>query len=256
MQLIHDNNFKYSQWLIQIFVAIPLAYVCVCTFFSLFKLGSLGPYHIVPRATWSWSLLLNASLLSRFAAPLCFNYLHVIRMTGKQRGGRTMVFVDSMGMEDVPLLGAGFNIWFPLAMVVYVTILTTGVFEQCFTKIFVPPKLRFDSEKADDEHSEKGQQLLQAEHVNLDRGGSIGEGCGIIGVQTYSDESTEKDLEKMTSGQYWSRRTLSVELGTSKYSSTQRLKTAAMGDSSSNYDDGDEVGDEADLLFSSLGRKK
>lgn len=166
-----------------------------------------------------------------------------------------MVFVDSMGMEDVPLLGAGFNVWFPLIMVVYVTILTTGVFEQCFTKIFVPSKLRFDSEKADDEHSEKGQQLLQAEHANLDRGGSIGEGCGIIGVQPYHDDSSEQDLEKMTSGQYWSRRTLSVELGTSRYSSTQRLKTAAMGDSS-NYNDGEEVGDEADLLFSSLGRKK
>jgi hypothetical protein len=34
----------------------------------------------VGHATWAYSLLLSGSLLCRFAAPLCFNFLHVIRM--------------------------------------------------------------------------------------------------------------------------------------------------------------------------------
>jgi hypothetical protein len=133
-----------SPWAEQALVAAPLAYACACCYSSLFKLGSLGPYHMVPRATWSWSLLLNASLLARFAAPLAFNYLHVVRMTGGQRGGRHMAFVELMGMEEVPLLGAAFNTWFPLVLVVYVAALTVNVCEACAAKIFIPARLRFD----------------------------------------------------------------------------------------------------------------
>ena len=34
----------------------------------------------VTRGTWAYSLLLSSSQMARFAAPLCFNFLHVIRM--------------------------------------------------------------------------------------------------------------------------------------------------------------------------------
>lgn len=182
IQAIHDDDILSSTWGEQFLVAAPLAYVSACAFFSLFKLGSLGPYHIVAGATWSYSLLLNASLLARFAAPLCFNYLHVVRMTGGQKGGRRMVFVDLMGMEDVPLLGAGFNTWFPLVMVLYVGVLTTGVCEDCAAKLLTPARLRFNSESADDEHTARGQRLVAAEHEVLVHGGNIGEGTELFGM--------------------------------------------------------------------------
>lgn len=257
MQAIHARSLKLSPWIIQILVAGPLSYVCVCTFFSLFKLGSLGPYHMVPRATWSWSLLLNASLLARFAAPLCFNYLHVIRMTGHQRGGRSMAFVDLMGMEDVPLLGAAFNTWFPLVMVLYVAILTTGIFEQCFTSLFVPPKLRFDSEKADDEHSSAGQDLLIAEQENFRRGGDFGGGSGIFGMkESKTDDINSVEFQRRVKD--WNHAHMSIQLGTSKtkYSSTQRLYTGE--DSSQSYNDATESAgqDSADLLFAGIGRRR
>ena len=182
IQAVHDEDVLKSPWGEQLVVAAPLAYVCACAFFSLFKLGSLGPYHMVPGSTWSWSLLLNASLLSRFAAPLCFNFLHVIRMTGGQRGGRRLVFAGLMKMEDVPLLGAGFNTWFPLVMVLYVGVLTTGFCEDCAAKLLTPARLRFDSERADDEHTERGQRLVLAEHEALAGGGSLGEGTQLFGM--------------------------------------------------------------------------
>lgn len=182
--LVHDTSMIDSPWLLQMSVALPLAYVCACTYFSLFKLGSLGPYHMVPSATWSWSLLLNGSLLARFAAPLCFNYLHMIRMSDRQKGGRKMVFVSLMGMEDVPLLGAGFNTWFPLVMVVYVVMLTTNIFEDCFN-LFVPHRFRFDSEKADDEHTATGARLMHAEHEVVGAGGALGEGIRLFGMSSF-----------------------------------------------------------------------
>ena len=77
--LIHSGT-KYDEFLEQLLVAAPLAYMCACAYFSLFKLGNFGFYHVVSGATWAYSLLLSGSLLARFAAPLCFNFLHVIRM--------------------------------------------------------------------------------------------------------------------------------------------------------------------------------
>ena len=188
--LIHDNALLESEFGAQLVVAAPLAYICAAAYFSLFKLGSLGAYHMVPQATWSWSLLLNGSLISRFAAPLAFNYLHVIRMSEGQKGGRKMVFVNSMGMEDVPLLGAGFNTWFPLIMVVYVAILTFDVCGSCayrfcnsnLAKMLLPARLRLHGEHPDPETTARGQELIAAEHEAVGRGGELGEGTQFFGM--------------------------------------------------------------------------
>lgn len=126
LQLIHSGAAD-GAFVTQSLVALPLAYICGCAYFSLFKMGIFGGfYHMVSpgaglsvsqgqctcmwslpgvlleagrppleallhpppptpplqvsHATWAYSLLLNGSLLCRFAAPLCFNFLHVIRM--------------------------------------------------------------------------------------------------------------------------------------------------------------------------------
>jgi len=187
---LHKHSILDSPWGAQVLIALPLAYCCTAAYFSLFKLGSLGAYHMVPRATWSWSLLLNGSLLARFAAPLAFNYLHVIRMTGGQRGGRHMVFVDLMAMEDVPLLGAGFNTWFPLIMVAYVAILTFNVCGACAARIcnsalikfLLPARLRLNGERPEEESIGKGQRFIAAEHDALGSGGELGEGTELFGM--------------------------------------------------------------------------
>ncbi|KAH7622239.1 putative G-protein coupled receptor-associated protein LMBRD2B [Nannochloris sp. 'desiccata'] len=187
---IHKHAILDSPWSAQLLIALPLAYCCTAMYFSLFKLGSLGAYHMVPRATWSWSLLLNGSLLARFAAPLAFNYLHVIRMTGGQRGSRHMVFVELMAMEDVPLLGAGFNTWFPLIMVAYVAILTFDVCGACaaricnssLVKFLLPARLRLNGERPEEESIGKGQRCIAAEHDAVRSGGELGEGTELFGM--------------------------------------------------------------------------
>lgn len=52
----------------------------------------------VPGATWSRSLLLSGSLLARFAAPLCYNFLHVIRMNEYLRDGQVCRLCPCLGM--------------------------------------------------------------------------------------------------------------------------------------------------------------
>lgn len=64
----------------QLLTALPLAYMCACAYFSLFKLVIFSYYRMVARATDPLSLLLNAGQVCRFAAPLAYNFMHVIRM--------------------------------------------------------------------------------------------------------------------------------------------------------------------------------
>ena len=46
---------------IQVVAFIPLAYMCVCTYFSLIKLGMMTIYYLAPKQTSSVSLLMLCS---------------------------------------------------------------------------------------------------------------------------------------------------------------------------------------------------
>jgi hypothetical protein len=190
---VHDNTVIASPWLEQFIVAAPLAYVASATYYSLFQLGSLGPYHLVPKATWSWSLLLNASLLARFAAPLAFNYLHVIRMVGSP-----MVFISIMGLEEVPLLGTGFNTWFPLVMVVYVIVLATNICETCANKLLLPLRIQFTGEHAEEEYIARGRELVRQESEAIKSGRPLGDATQLHAL---SLQSTSQRSEVQLPGQ-------------------------------------------------------
>lgn len=72
----------------QLLVMLPLAYMCAANYYSIFKLGMFSFYLLVPHATQPASLLLNASLVCRFITPLCYNFLHVIRMHVPEADGQ------------------------------------------------------------------------------------------------------------------------------------------------------------------------
>ena len=56
----------------------------MCCQYSLLRLGFIKVFtfrhHVVPHCTHSTSLLRNGAWACRFMAPICYNYLHVIRM--------------------------------------------------------------------------------------------------------------------------------------------------------------------------------
>ena len=74
------DNGEYGEIATQLLTALPLAYICGCAYYSLFKLVIFSYYRMVPGATDPRSLLLNAGQVCRFAAPLAYNFMHVIRM--------------------------------------------------------------------------------------------------------------------------------------------------------------------------------
>ncbi len=55
-----------------------LAYPCMAAYYALYRLGRFSFYRLIPRHTNAYSLLANALLMCRFAAPLAFNFMAAI----------------------------------------------------------------------------------------------------------------------------------------------------------------------------------
>ncbi len=101
---------------IQLAIAIPLAYVSICTYRSLFKFKLFGEFSLQgPHQSLSRPLLVNAQYLIRLQFPLAYNFLLLLRSpSSKETAFRKLM----SNMAVVPLLGAGFNTYAPLVMVV------------------------------------------------------------------------------------------------------------------------------------------
>eukprot|EP00850_Spirogloea_muscicola_P000577 SM000002S05657 [mRNA] locus=s2:1440309:1445495:+ [translate_table: standard] len=162
--------------LVQLLTFLPLVYICVCTYYSIFKLGMFTFYYLVPGHTDSVSLLLNCSMVSRFAAPMCYNFLNLIHLS------RETTFEKRMGPTNgLPFLGGQFNTIFPLIMVVYTILVASNVFNYIVDKIsgwFSSwHKLRFEleDEGVQDGFNATGLLILQRERSSLERGAEIGE---------------------------------------------------------------------------------
>ena len=115
---------------VQAVVMAFMVYVITCTYTAFFSIGIGSLYTLTPGASTSFSLLLNGSLMARFAAPLCFNYLHVIRMNKAQNGHFT-TFATKMGLDKrenvvIPFLALDFKTWAPWLLMLVVFFASTN----------------------------------------------------------------------------------------------------------------------------------
>ncbi|XP_010530627.1 PREDICTED: LMBR1 domain-containing protein 2 homolog A-like isoform X3 [Tarenaya hassleriana] len=114
--------------LVQVAAFVPLMYMCVCTYYSLFKIGMLMFYSLTPRQTSSVSLLMICSMVARYAPPISYNFLNLIHLDGDKK----TIFEMRMGNIDdaVPFFGRGFNKIYPLIMVIYTIIIASNFFDR------------------------------------------------------------------------------------------------------------------------------
>ncbi len=77
----------------------------------------------------------------------------------------------------VSIIGAEFNRWFPITMVVYTGLLVFEVWDNCLTRAFAKLGRLFVPEKADVEHTERGKELMLAEQDAVMRWVWWGVGC-------------------------------------------------------------------------------
>ncbi|KAG2327160.1 hypothetical protein Bca52824_009888 [Brassica carinata] len=83
------------------FAFVPLVYMCICTYYSLFKIGMLMIYSLTPRQTSSVNLLMICSMIARYAPPISYNFINLIQLRSET------IFEKKMGRIDdaVPVFG-------------------------------------------------------------------------------------------------------------------------------------------------------
>jgi len=97
----------------QLFCFIPLAYMAVCAYTTLFKIKIVNYYRLVPhQMSDAHSIMFSSNYLSRLAAPLSYNFLKLVNQPDSS-------FTAVMGeMDAFPVLGRQFTIFFPIFVAV------------------------------------------------------------------------------------------------------------------------------------------
>ncbi|KAE8675661.1 homeobox-leucine zipper protein ATHB-6-like [Hibiscus syriacus] len=167
------NSVKKDEVLVQAFAFVPLMYMCICTYYSLFKVGMLMFYSLTPRQTSSVSLLMICSMVARYAPPISYNFLNLISLYGKKT-----IFEKRMGNIDdaVPFFGEGFNNIYPIIMVGYTLLVAGNFFDRVVGFFGSWKRLRFQIEADDvDGFDPSGLIILQKERSWLEQGCQVGE---------------------------------------------------------------------------------
>ncbi|CAL9175505.1 unnamed protein product [Musa hybrid cultivar] len=168
------NAVGKQEVLVQIAAFVPVMYMCICTYYSLFKIGMLMFYSFTPRQTSSVSLLMICSMVARYAPPISYNFLNLIRLGSNAK----TIFERRMGNIDdaVPFFGKGFNKIYPLIMVVYTLLVASNFFDRMVDFFGSWKRLKFQSEEKDmDGFNPSGIIILQKERSWLEQGRKVGE---------------------------------------------------------------------------------
>lgn len=163
---------------VQLLVSIPLVYICVCTYFSVFKLGMFSFYYLVPHHTDSVSLLMNCSMVSRYAAPMCYNFLSLIHLTHYNKGTGKIENLVTCFEERMSVLPEEYERIYPLVMVVWCFLIASNVHNRILDVFGSWRRFRFESDGdvgEDDGASSAGLIILRRERASLERGLAIGE---------------------------------------------------------------------------------
>ena len=171
-------------------ILVFLLYFCSCAYHSLFKMKIFSYYYLVPQYTDSYSLLLNASMLARFTAPLCFNFLTLTKL-------KHTALTDSAlaPMGKVPFFGRDFNVYYPIMGCVFFLTVALNLWsnvQKAFKWItFNSASIDFDDEddeEGGDDFLTRGQSaVLTVDFSSMD----FGDTSGMEGGRYKSAGSTE-----------------------------------------------------------------
>ncbi|XP_076939656.1 uncharacterized protein LOC143608524 [Bidens hawaiensis] len=185
------NSLATQEMLVQVVAFVPLLYMCICSYYSLFKIGMMTFFSFTPRHTSSVSLLMICSMVARYAPPVSFNFLNLISLDGDKK----TIFEKRMGNIDkaVPFFGKGFNKIYPLIMVVYTLLVATGFFHRILKVSGFWKRIVSQNEAEDnlDGVDPSGLLILKKERSSLEQGHTIGE---VVPLATNFND-TSSDIE-------------------------------------------------------------
>ncbi|CAL1294543.1 unnamed protein product [Larinioides sclopetarius] len=116
---IKSAKANYNYILIEIISTATIAYLCVCAYYTVFRIRILNYYYLAPHhQTNEYSLIFCGMLLCRLTPPLCLNFLGLIHLDShvtKNSNIEETSYTKIMGhMDVIPIISDGFNIYFPI----------------------------------------------------------------------------------------------------------------------------------------------
>eukprot|EP00894_Picocystis_sp_ML_P003857 jgi/Pico_ML_1/54374/g4733.t2 len=144
---------------------------------GLYKMGSFSFYLLVPRHTDGYSLISNAMFMCRFSAPLAFNFLYLVQMSGLSNDTVFYRLIGSKMDRAIPFLGDFFNTWAPTVMIPYVLLLILGhgVLNRVVSWLTRTERFSFDDDMEEKSGcTESGKRLIQVERENQSQGLPVG----------------------------------------------------------------------------------
>ncbi|CAH1775347.1 unnamed protein product [Owenia fusiformis] len=114
---------NYDYFYIELASCMIISYLCVCTYYTVFKVRVFNYYYLASHhQTDEYSLLFSGMLLCRLTPPLCLNFLGLIHLdthVTKDIDTVETQYTKIMGhMDVISFISNGFNIYFPIAIVV------------------------------------------------------------------------------------------------------------------------------------------
>lgn len=121
-QMIRSASKGYYYFYVEVISCIIISYMCVCVYYTVFRMRFFNYYYFAPKhQTDPNSLLFSGLLLCRLTYALCLNFLAVIHLDGHVTGEAEPVetsFTKFMGHMDVlSLISKGVNMYYPMCVV-------------------------------------------------------------------------------------------------------------------------------------------
>jgi len=167
--LIHQLHPPYIVVILFCFACVLYLYTCL--FFGIFRFRLFMLYELVPKHTDPFTLVLNSILCSRLLIPVAYNFITIMHETTYSisilyEGATTAMAMTRIatlhkGMDEVPVFGVSFNLYFPAVIVLFVLLTLCRVWDKIMN-LFDLTKYSFEG--VGDERLEAfGRQLLSQE---------------------------------------------------------------------------------------------
>lgn len=175
---------------VELLVWIPVTYITVCVFHSLFSVRVFHYYRFLPgQATNARTLLMSASYMGRLVPPLVFNYLLMIHCG--QDLIRNSAYSGLMGpMQQFPILGSSdaFAVFFPMVIVLLVAVVLFNLVDRLLALCRVK-QFEFD-DHFDDQTISTGERILRTEREAMERSFDVTD-----------EEEVEREISEGTAGE-------------------------------------------------------
>lgn len=119
--VLQAGAYNQNYLAIELISFVTICYMCICSFYTLFKVRVLNYYYLASNhQSDPYTLLFSGALLCRLTPPLCLNFLSLVHMDSHVIPSFPMLetaYTRVMGhMDVVSIVQDYFNIYFPILL--------------------------------------------------------------------------------------------------------------------------------------------